>query len=465
MTTEKGLLTPLFWASSGGVLAKAMDALSLVVLARILGPEIFGLMAAALLAVHLIGLLTDLGFQSALIQRRDRVEAAAFTALVVTLPLSLALAGLAFGLAGPMASLFDDPRLRPVIMVLSLVLILQAVAVVPSALLQKNMEYKKRMLPDVGAAVAYFLTALTLALSGWGVWSLVGGYLLRTAVSGVLLWRAWGRAIRGRPERALARELWVYGRHILLLGVLSFSIKNLDNFAVAKFLTTQDLGFYAIAFTVGNFLPTIVKMSLARVVFPFYAKLRENREEFQSRFLMINQINLAFAVFATILLIAAAPTLIPLIWGEGWRPVVPLVQVLSLYGFQRAVSAVSIPALNALGVPQANREPVLSQALLMILLLYPAAAFFGVQGVAWVAMISVMPGFVGHVQTFEDHGSPAPSVDVSLAHLSGGWVPGPSAGSQGFPLGHLVLATARGNGFSPGLLFRDLVPVQAGALL
>src|SRR4030042_7175492 len=189
---KREFLSALFWASSGSFLAKLFDLATLIILARLLEPGTFGLIALALLIINTLGILSDLGLGVALIQKKEITEADNNTIFVASPAVNIFFYVLAYLLAAPAGNFFANPEVVLIIKVLSLILILDSLGTVPAALLQKTLQYNKLLFVELTASITYFLVAVGLAYSGAGIWSLVYGQLARYSLQAIALWLAFG---------------------------------------------------------------------------------------------------------------------------------------------------------------------------------------------------------------------------------------------------------------------------------
>lgn len=384
----------VLWASSASVLAKAIDLASLFLLARLLDPESFGLVAMALLVINALELLMDFGLGQALVQRGNMDNNAAETTLYIVPATGIVLFAVAFFLAGPTAAFFRSPELTNIIRALSLVLVVQSIGAVPGAILERRLLYRRMTIAESLSSLCYLTVAASLAYAGWGVWSLVYGKLARSFVKSAIMWTVAGWKPAGRFNLVAAKELYRFGRHIVVLGIISFALKNLDNAIIGRYLDPVQLGLYSVAYAIGNLLPTFVKMTLGRVTFPYYSRMRENPDELREKFLTINKANVVLCVWLTLMLAGAFPSVAGSILGDQWKEIGPLIQILAFFGLQRSIGSVCAPALNALGVPQAQREPMLLNAAIFVPLAIPAAKVGGAPAMALLVTVSIVPGFI-----------------------------------------------------------------------
>lgn len=183
-TAARAVLWNYLSFASGKLLVLA----TMAVLARLLTPQEFGIVAFATVAVNWLGVLKDLGLGGAVIQRRDDTEEAAQTVYLLNLGVSAFLtAGTA--LAAPaVASFFREPLVVPILRVLSFTFLLQALGSIHVVLLRRNLDFRRKLIPDVGQAVVKGIASVAFAAAGLGVWALVWGQLIGALASSLLAW-------------------------------------------------------------------------------------------------------------------------------------------------------------------------------------------------------------------------------------------------------------------------------------
>jgi O-antigen/teichoic acid export membrane protein len=218
-------------------LTKGSLLLTTVVLARILAPRDFGLLALGLLVITYLDVLGDAGVGAAVIYRQERGPKDASTAVVIATGTALVLAATTFVGAPGLALLFDEPRLADIVRVLCVAFLVNQLAVVHRRKLEKDLLFRRRMVPEVVAAVVKGGSAIALALGGVGVWSLVWGQLLGAATSTVLLWVVSTWRFRLAFDRQAAREMLRFGVPVTLLGLLAAAIRTSDVVIIGRYLS------------------------------------------------------------------------------------------------------------------------------------------------------------------------------------------------------------------------------------
>jgi teichuronic acid exporter len=320
-----------------------------VILARLLSPADFGVMAI-MMVVNAVALsLIDSGFSQALIQKRDVTEveqnSVFLLGLVVASLMSLVLVAGAPLLAG----FFDMPILKPVAQVLSLNFVIVALGGVHTAMLLKHLQFKKLMKVNVGAALIASLAAMYLAATGWGVWSLVV-YSLSTSLmttAGLWLWSGW------RPgwdfSFAALRPLFRFGIFMLGAGLLETLLGRINPLLIGRFYSASQLGYYSRAESTQHLFHHMFASIVNQVAFPLFSSVAADGPRLLAGYKKAVKISFYLQAPAMVgLLLTAAPLVITL-FGSKWEASVPLLQLFALSGMFSLPRMVVIGMLNATG--------------------------------------------------------------------------------------------------------------------
>ena len=246
---DRKILRGSAWVGVGYGGKQVLQFASMLALVRLVDPSAFGLMALAWTVLFVIDAIQESGVGSAFVYRRDDIECAAASAAVFA---TLSGLGLAVGcfLAAPLAAhLFHAPKLTDVLRVLSLMLVIRGASVVPAAILERELDFRRRAGAELLATVVQVPVSVGLAVAGAGVWALVAGPLASSLTATVMYWRL----VPWRPSPRLAnwkvlRELFGYGRFVTLSNLLVVANNTIDNIIVGRLLGTTQLGFYSVTF-------------------------------------------------------------------------------------------------------------------------------------------------------------------------------------------------------------------------
>lgn len=342
------------WQGGASFLAQAVSWLSTIVVIRLLSPSDYGLMAMATLFVGFLMLVSDLGVGAAAIQARslDHRQLRELSGLAL---LSNVLVGATAFLAAPMvAQFFGETRLVPVVRMLSVVFVGAAFYVIPQSLVIRELRFDQKAKADVLAATLGALCSLWLALSGFGIWSLVGGVLTLHGVKAVTF-----QALRpclfmpAFSFRATKGSLR-FGRLITLNRILWFSYGNLDIAIAGRMLGKNIVGLYSVALSLASVPLEKIMPAITQVSFAAFSLIQEDRERVRRNVLRaIEAVSLiAFPTFVG--MAAVAPEFVPLVLGQKWIEIVLPFQILCLVLPLKSLGSLFPPALFAIDRPQVN---------------------------------------------------------------------------------------------------------------
>lgn len=331
--------------------SKAVNLVTLSILAHLLVPASFGLVALAALTMDYLSVLSDLGLGAALIQRKRNVEESAGTALILNLLANSVLTLLLIAVSPYVASFFHEPQVIPVLSALSFTLLFNAAGSVHSVLLQRQLAFKKKLIPDLGASAIKTVVSIGLAWGGYGVWALVAGQLVAAAANTILLWVVipWRPRLSWKP--AVARELFSYGISIMGNNALSAWEDNFDYLIIGRFYNTAALGIYTIAYRLPETLIITTLWVMTSVLFPTFSALQDAREALKRSFLTtVRYVELLVTPVCLGMVIAAGP-IIRIAFGAQWEGAVPLLRVLALYAWVMSIGFHAGDVYKAVGRP------------------------------------------------------------------------------------------------------------------
>jgi O-antigen/teichoic acid export membrane protein len=321
-----------------------------IALARIVGPDAFGIVAQAVVYIGVVGLLLDQGFSSALIQRSRLEEDMPGAVVTVNLAVGAALAAVTLAAAPAWADFMRSPELTLVLAVLAPTLFIRALAITPRALLMRSMQFRRIGIADVsGAAVGGALGVLTAAL-GASYWALVV-QILATDVVVALVMLSMGAGRRPNLHMHRLRQIAGFSWRAFAAGVLINSVsRNIDNLLVGRFQGPQQLAFYGLAYRLLLLPVQLASTTIGAVLFPAFSRLADNVDALRAEMARATRALATLALPGMALVAASAPQLVLLLFGPEWGPAVPIVQVLAMVGaFQAVYQPSTTPLVLGLG--------------------------------------------------------------------------------------------------------------------
>lgn len=320
-----------------------------IVLARLLEPRAFGLVAMASVYVAFIRIFVDQGLGAALVQRKELERMHLDTAFWIAVLGSTLLTGLSMIVAGPVAKLFGEPQLVPVIRWLSLGLILSGLNGTQRAILQRGLDFRELAVRSLIASIAGGVAGVSAALLGFGVWSLVAQTLTTGAVGTVVLWRVseWRPALRMSTRHF--RDLFGFSANVLGTNLLNLVNRRSDDLIIGAFLGPVALGYYTVAYGLLRTLTQLLVGVTTKVAFPAFSRLQHDPARMRKGFYTATRYTslIAFPAFIGIMLVA--PEFIRGVYGPKWEPSIPVMQILPLIGILHSVYYFNGTVMNAAG--------------------------------------------------------------------------------------------------------------------
>jgi O-antigen/teichoic acid export membrane protein len=371
--------TAVIWRSGSQVLTQIVSWASTLIVIRLLAPQDYGLFAMAQVMLVLLSTMNGWGLAAALIREEEVSEERLRQTLGMLMLLNGGLAAVQF-LAAPLVALwFDQPQVADLLRVQSLLYLAVPFCALPHAILSRGMEFRRPAQVRLAAAVVGAGTALTGALSGWGVWTLVFAPMAMLLTEAVGMTRAARAPIRPIFRFAGAGHIAGFGGVMTATQLFWFVQSQADVVIAGRVLDPHDLGVY----TTGLFLAQLLA---AKFVPPInevaYAAYARQQEVAASALLQTIRLVMLVALPAYAGLAVVAPVLVSVLLGEKWTEIVPLLPILSLAMAMMTLQILFAPATNARGVPGAALRITMIGSVVM-----PGASLIGSQwgiiGFAW----------------------------------------------------------------------------------
>jgi O-antigen/teichoic acid export membrane protein len=338
------------WVVSGRLLSQAAQFLASIVLARLLAPSAYGLVAITWSFTGFAALFSDLGLGAALVQSERMSDRDAATAFAINALSGISLTLMVVVLRHPLAQLFGQPRVATLLAISSLSFTL-TFNVVPFAILERQMQFRKVAAIDVVCSTVGFSVSIICAVLGVGAASLVIGPLAATtltSVSSLVVARWLPRAL---PSRASARRLLGFSGHLTGFNFLTYWARNADNLLLGRFAGARELGLYNRAYMLMLLPLTQVGGVLGRVLLPLFSNLQHDHARLRRAVIRLAGTT-SLIVFPVLLgLAATAHNFVLVAFGPAWRGAIPLIVILAISGMPQVFGILSAQVCQAVGRP------------------------------------------------------------------------------------------------------------------
>ncbi|HEX5435625.1 MAG TPA: MOP flippase family protein [Gemmatimonadaceae bacterium] len=338
MSLKRTAITGAKWTTVSSIVRTGLQFLQVAVLARYLAPTDFGLMAMLMIVLGFAQAYADMGVSSAIIYHQDTTDDQLASLYWLNVGGGVIVSALLLLATPAVVALYHEPRLAPLMPWASAIFLVTPFGQQYLVLFEKNLAFDRLAFIEAGSTVVGTVVAVVAAIRGSGVYALVWGQLATSASRALLLA---GAGHRRWPHRLHFR--WKdcngylsFGAYQIGERTANYLAARLDQLLVGALLGAQPLGYYNLAWSLVIQPITKINPILTRVAFPVFARVQDDIERLRRGFLTLSRMLALVNVPLLIGLAATAPAVVRVLYGDGWQPVVPLVQVLALVALLRS---------------------------------------------------------------------------------------------------------------------------------
>jgi lipopolysaccharide exporter len=388
-----------FWSLGGNWLSRVLGIIKMIILARLLLPLDFGLLGLAILSINVLNVFSETGIESALIQRQKIGKPELDTAWTIKIVRGLVLFVLLFMCAGWFASYFDNASLKPVLKVMAVVFLFEGCTNIGIVFFQKELEFKKKVILQLSADVAGFISSVSLAFWLRNVWALVLGSIMWAIVKCLGSFKMHLYRPRISWDWAVAKGLLSFGKHIFWISLMTFVVTSGDDALVGKLLGLTILGFYTMAYNTANVPVSSLAGIVGKVSFPAYSMLQNEPERLKEAFRRVFEavMIILLPLIGLIFLLARDFTAVCL--GAKWLPMVPALKILCFLGLFRGLTNVFAAVHLAVNRPNIQSRNKTIELIAFLILVYPLTLKWGLVGVSWG--VTIVYGISALINTFD----------------------------------------------------------------
>ncbi|HBG46055.1 MAG TPA: colanic acid exporter [Deltaproteobacteria bacterium] len=390
---KQKIISGSFWSISSNVASQAVTFAVTIILARLLAPEDFGIVAISAVFTGIITLFQDLGMGAAIIQRQNIDDDYLSTSFSVSL---IAGAGIALllAMAAPfVASFYDEPVLKGILYVSALGFILSPFTSIHTTILAKRLEFKKLSIVTLSGNALSGAISVLLALSGAGVWSMVLGKIISQPLITPFIWKI----VRWRPRFRIVRkcfnDLFGFSSNLLAFNFLNYFARNLDNLIIGKYLGTQTLGFYSVAYNLMLKPLQLISWSIGRVLYPVFSSIQDDMARTRAVYLkVVRTISLITFPMMTGLFMVSEEFILS-VYGAQWAQAVLPLKLLCVVGALQSIGTTGGIIYNSQGRPDLTLKVGLFTSALVIMA-FLVGIRWGLFGLIFAYIIVSVPVFI-----------------------------------------------------------------------
>lgn len=384
------VLSNLFWKflERGGT--NGVQFIVQIIIARILLPDDYGLIAIVMIFIKFADVLIQSGFNMALIQKKNVDDIDYSSVFYLSLLISGLLYMIIYLLAPIIANFYDKPSLVQLLRVLSITLFLGSINSIQVSIISREMKFKKLFFSSLGSIIFSGAIGIVFAYKGWGVWSLVFQQISnKVIIVFILLF-----TVKWRPILVFSitriKTLFSFGWKIMASTLIYNFYNDLRTLIIGKVYTPSVLGFYSKGSQIPGLIVTNIDGSIQSVLLPVLSKEQDDISKIRS---MVKRsiVSGSFIIFPTMIGLAAiAEPLVSIILTDKWLPSVPFIRIFCIYYSLRPIHTANQQANNAIGRSDVTLKLSIIKRFVELFILV-ITVFFGIYA---IAMGGIVSGFI-----------------------------------------------------------------------
>jgi O-antigen/teichoic acid export membrane protein len=377
------------WVAIRQLAVRGLTILQLLLLARILSPDDFGLFAVAMMVYAFIEAMTFLGFGHALIQRKTVEPIHLNTLFVVNIVRGALLGMIVFAMAEPVSWLMNSTESKQLIAAIGLLPLIMGLHNPAMILFQKELQMKQELVFHLAGAIANLCTSMALALQGYGAWALIAGLVSQALVQLVVSYLIQSYRPSLQFSRTTFSEMFQFGKWLLASQGLKYFSNNLPSWVIGHYIGVQSLGLYHVAGRFSQSIGNEFSALISTVAFPAFAKLQVNEEKLAMAYLRSQKIALSasFLIFSCI--ITLSTPFVYIFLGDKWHGAETLIALLAVVGMVQSIGA-QAEILKALNLPKIIAKFSLIRLLIVIALIFFTTHRWGANGAVVAILVPTL---------------------------------------------------------------------------
>ena len=337
------------WKFTGSIVSYGITFIVGLILARLLGPEEYGLVGIVMIFITILNGIVDSGLSNALIRKIDATETDYSTTFIANMAISVLLYALLFFASPYIASFFHREELVLLMRVTGIMIFIQALMLIQQTVLTKELDFKTQAICQVIASLSSGVVGVTMAFTDFGVWAIIGQKITQSLVYTITIWifRNWW------PKLVFSwksfKELWDFGWKMLVSGLISNLWSQMSKVVIGRFYSSESLGYYEKGREYVNMVSQNLTMVVQSVSYPALSQLQDDKERLKAGYKNVIKVTMLVTFVLVIGLAACAKSFIVVLIGEKWLPSVPMMQIISFSLMLFPLHAINLNMLQVQG--------------------------------------------------------------------------------------------------------------------
>jgi O-antigen/teichoic acid export membrane protein len=384
-----GFFKNSFWSFANIAGGQLVNVLTNILLARLLYPEIFGVLGMAMVFTGLMLVFQEAGLSSYIIYKKNLQKKHITTSFWVNIAVSLVLFVAVYLLASPIAGFYNEPKVIDVLHFIAIGIFAGSFGISSKALLMKEKRFKSLTIVTLFGELCATAIAITSALLGYELLAISARLFIRPFIVSSVLLLIKGKEVLGKFEKDAALDILPYSGKVLGTQVSAFLINNVDYLLIGRLLGSHSLGIYTVAFQWSVLTRFYIAGAINKVSFSEISGFQDDLGRIKNLFLRLTK-TLAFLTMPMCVGLAlVANEFILVLYGEEWIDAVPILQVLIIAGGMQSLSSLSGSVFQGLGKPGIEFKISIT-SLVMLLMLIIIASQYGLIYIAYAVLLEVL---------------------------------------------------------------------------
>lgn len=380
------------WSFVDSISSQGVTFLVGLVLARILTPEDYSLLGIILIFITIFNSIVDSGFSNALIRKKDANDRDYNTVFVCNLSMSIVLCATLYLSATAISHFFARPALTNLLRVMSIIIIINAFAIIQRTILTKQIDFKTQTKISLISSITSGIVGIGMAIAGFEVWALVGQQLSRQGLNTILLWiyAKWYPQLRFSSESF--KELFGFGWKLLVSGLIDTVWRQIYMVVIGKCYAPATLGQYTRAQQFGSIFSDNLTSVVQRVSYPVLSSIQDDKERLKAGYKRIIKTSMLTTFVLMLGMAGCAKSMIVVMVGPQWLPAVPLLQIICFNMMLYPLQSLNLNILQVEG-----RSDLFLRLEIIKKFVSVGPILLGVFGnIYWMLTGSVFAGFIGY---------------------------------------------------------------------
>jgi len=337
LTLKQKTISGISWNGAGNIAHQVIQVVSLLVMARFLSPDDFGVYAILLIFINFMGIFGAMGTTEVVIYMDNPDQRMLSSIFYFNVAIGAVLFVLLYFLAWPIASFFDNQRIVHLLQIIGSVFIISSLSLLHRSLLEKHLLFKQVVILEMTALTIGSIAGIIAAVSGLGIYSLLIAGLSRPSIFTVGLWLT----SQWRPSLVIdfgdIKKVWRYAFNLTGFSIINYFSRNADNLLIGKFIGSSALGLYSVAYRIMLYPLDNIARVLIRVLFPAFSQVKHDNARFKNGYLKAITFTslVSFPLMAG--LVVVSESFVSVFLGDKWVGMASLLVVLAPVGMIQSI--------------------------------------------------------------------------------------------------------------------------------